>query len=34
VRAAMEIDWMADREDVAEAFPPYMAQWIGAQITA
>ena len=32
VRRVMEISWMRDRDDVAEAFPPYMARWIGDQI--
>ena len=30
----MEIDWMRDREHVAEAVPPYMGRWIGDQILA
>jgi DNA (cytosine-5)-methyltransferase 1 len=31
VNAAMDIDWMTRREDVAEAIPPCFTQWIGAQ---
>jgi DNA (cytosine-5)-methyltransferase 1 len=34
VRRVMEIGWMADREHVAEAVPPYMARWAGDQIAA
>ena len=29
----MEIDWMRRREDVAEAIPPYLARWVGEQVT-
>ena len=32
VRRVMEIDWIRDREDVAEAVPPYMARWVGEQL--
>jgi DNA (cytosine-5)-methyltransferase 1 len=32
VRAAMAIDWMRNRDDVAEAVPPYMTHEIGRQI--
>jgi DNA (cytosine-5)-methyltransferase 1 len=32
VRRVMEIDWMRNREHVAEAVPPYMARWIGEQL--
>jgi DNA (cytosine-5)-methyltransferase 1 len=34
VRRVMEIDWMREREDVAEAIPPYFTQWIGEQLAA
>ena len=34
VRAAMNIDWMRDRNDVKEAVPPYMTAHIGAQVMA
>ncbi len=32
VREAMGIDWMTRREDVAEAVPPYMTQFLGRQV--
>lgn len=32
VRRVMEIDWMHNRDDVAEAVPPYFTQWVGGQI--
>ena len=32
VNAAMEIGWMRNREDVAEAVPPCMTRWIGEQL--
>jgi DNA (cytosine-5)-methyltransferase 1 len=32
VRRVMEIGWMRNRDDVAEAFPPYMAAWLGEQL--
>jgi DNA (cytosine-5)-methyltransferase 1 len=32
VNAAMGIDWMRNREDVAEAIPPYFTEWIGRQL--
>ncbi len=31
VREAMAIDWMRNREDVKEAIPPYMTNFLGAQ---
>ncbi len=34
VREAMAIDWMRNRDDVAEAIPPYMTQEIGRQVLA
>jgi DNA (cytosine-5)-methyltransferase 1 len=34
VRAAMEIDWMRSRDDIAEAVPPWMTKCIGDQILA
>ena len=34
VRRVMEIDWMRQREDVAEAIPPYFTEWIGRQLPA
>lgn len=34
VREAMAIDWMRDRDDVAEAIPPYMTEEIGRQVLA
>lgn len=34
VREAMQIDWMRDRDDVAEAVPPYMTETIGRQVLA
>jgi DNA (cytosine-5)-methyltransferase 1 len=34
VREAMAIDWMRDRDDVAEAIPPYMTELIGRQVLA
>jgi site-specific DNA-cytosine methylase len=32
VRRVMEINWMSNRDAVAEAVPPYMAQWWGEQL--
>ena len=32
VRRVMEIDWARDREDVAEAVPPYVGAWIAQQL--
>jgi DNA (cytosine-5)-methyltransferase 1 len=32
VNAAMGIDWMREREDVAEAVPPAFTYWIGSQL--
>jgi DNA (cytosine-5)-methyltransferase 1 len=32
VRRVMEIDWMASREDVAEAVPPYFTEWVGSHL--
>jgi DNA (cytosine-5)-methyltransferase 1 len=32
VREAMGIDWMTNRDHVAEAIPPYMTRFIGAQV--
>jgi DNA (cytosine-5)-methyltransferase 1 len=32
VNAAMRIDWCSRRDDVAEAVPPYMTEWIGRQL--
>jgi len=34
VRRVMEIDWMSNREAVAEAIPPYLSGWIGQQLGA
>jgi DNA (cytosine-5)-methyltransferase 1 len=34
VRAAMGIDWMTNRESVAEALPPYMTHEVGRQVLA
>jgi len=34
VREAMGIDWMSDRDDVAEAIPPYMTHFLGTQVLA
>jgi DNA (cytosine-5)-methyltransferase 1 len=34
VRAAMGIDWMHDRESVAESIPPYMTELVGRQVQA
>jgi DNA (cytosine-5)-methyltransferase 1 len=34
VRRVMEIGWMRNRDDVAEAIPPYLAHWIAGQLTA
>jgi DNA (cytosine-5)-methyltransferase 1 len=34
VRLAMEIDWVHDRDHVAEAIPPYMTHEIGKQVLA
>ncbi len=31
VNAAMGIDWMSRREEVAEAVPPCFTRWIGEQ---
>jgi DNA (cytosine-5)-methyltransferase 1 len=32
VNQAMGIDWMSDREDVAESVPPCFTNWIGQQL--
>lgn len=32
VREAMAIDWMTNRDHVAEAIPPYMTRYIGAEV--
>lgn len=32
VREAMGIDWMHSRDDVKEAIPPYMTEYIGTQV--
>jgi DNA (cytosine-5)-methyltransferase 1 len=32
VFAVMDIDWMSDRERVAEAIPPYLGGWIARQL--
>jgi len=32
VREAMDITWAREREDVAEAIPPYMSRYIGEQV--
>ncbi len=32
VNAAMDIHWMSNREDVAEAVPPCMTRWVGDQL--
>lgn len=32
VREAMAIDWMSNRDDVAEAIPPYMTEEVGRQV--
>lgn len=32
VREAMDITWMSNREDIAEALPPYMTSFIGLQV--
>lgn len=34
VRAAMGIDWMTRRDDIAESVPPYMTHHIGNQVLA
>lgn len=34
VRRVMEIDWARNREDIAEAVPPYVGQWIAEQAEA
>jgi len=34
VREAMGIDWMRDRDDVAEAIPPYFTEYLGRQVLA
>jgi hypothetical protein len=34
VFSVMEIDWMSDREAVAEAIPPYLGTWIAGQLAA
>jgi DNA (cytosine-5)-methyltransferase 1 len=34
VREAMAINWMRNRDDVAEAIPPYMTHFLGAQVLA
>lgn len=34
VREAMAIDWMRNRDNVAEAIPPYMTEFLGRQILA
>lgn len=32
VREAMAINWMRNREDISEAIPPYMTQFLGRQV--
>jgi DNA (cytosine-5)-methyltransferase 1 len=32
VREAMDITWMSNREDIAEALPPYMTSFLGLQV--
>jgi len=32
VREAMAIDWMSNREDIKEAIPPYMSNFLGLQV--
>ena len=32
VRRVMQIDWMSNREAVAEAIPPYLSAWIAGQL--
>jgi DNA (cytosine-5)-methyltransferase 1 len=32
VRRVMQIDWMSNREAVAEAIPPYLSAWISDQL--
>lgn len=34
VREAMAIDWMGNRDDVAEAIPPYFTEFLGRQVLA
>lgn len=34
VREAMAIDWMRNRDDVAEAIPPYFTEYLGRQVLA